>query len=612
MKKRTDRALNVMAWCYRWVNRLLPWHRIPKILGIGNLVALRHDLRRWNLFDTGPLVAVTGPSPCPFHGKDLKERRADGSHNDLQAPAMGSAGCPFGRNAPFSAIAAPPEPGLEAPSPRAISRLLMTRSQFIPATSLNLLAAAWIQFQVHDWFGHQQEDEATAPIELAEGDLWREHPMKVRRTKQAPAAARGCPAQIPIFLNTETHWWDGSQLYGSSLTRQQQVRSGRQGTLTIHQGRLPSMETVDPELPGIDLTGFNDNYWIGLSLFHTLFALEHNAICEALAHRYPSWTDEQLFQKARLINAALIAKIHTVEWTPALLQHPTLESGMKANWWGLLGESIRKRLGRLGDSEVWSGIPGSPTDHHAAPYAMTEEFAAVYRLHPLIPDEYRFFSLNDSTVSRYKSFPDIQGNRTRSTIDEVGIDNVWFSFGVAHPGKLTLGNFPRFLQEFRRIKRLPDGDPEVLDVAALDIFRDRERGVPRYNAFRRMLRMTPARSFEALNPEWAKKLNDLYESDIERLDLMVGLYAEEPPSGFAISDTAFRIFTLMAPRRLKSDRFFTADFTPEVYTPLGFDWVQDNDCTSVLLRHYPLLAPALRGLGNAFLPWHHVHEPKRY
>ena len=58
MKKRTDRALNVMAWCYRWVNRLLPWHRIPKILGIGNLVALRHDLRRWNLFDTGPLVAL--------------------------------------------------------------------------------------------------------------------------------------------------------------------------------------------------------------------------------------------------------------------------------------------------------------------------------------------------------------------------------------------------------------------------------------------------------------------------------------------------------------------------------------------------------------------------
>ena len=399
---------------------------------------------------------------------------------------------------------------------------------------------------------------------------------------------------------------------GSGVQRQLELRSGRAGTLTINQGRLPSMEALDQELPGVDLTGFNDNYWIGLSLFHTVFALEHNAICEKLAHQYPSWTDEQLFQKARLINAALIAKIHTVEWTPALLQHPTLDSGMKANWWGLLGEQIRTRLGRLSDSEVWSGIPGSPTDHHSAPYAMTEEFAAVYRLHPLIPDEYRFFSLSDSTVSRYKSFTDIQGNKTRSTIDELGIDNVWFSFGVAHPGQLTLGNFPRFLQEFRRIKRLPNGDPEILDVAAIDIFRDRERGVPRYNAFRRMLRMKLMKSFEELNPEWAKKLNDLYQGDVERLDLMVGLYAEEPPSGFAISDTAFRIFTLMAPRRLKSDRFFTADFRPEVYTLPGIDWVQDNDLTSVLLRHYPSLAPALRGLGNAFLPWHNVHESVCY
>jgi hypothetical protein len=607
--KRKDRALHILSWCYRQLNRVLTWHRLPKYLGIGNLIALRHDLRRWNLFDTGPIAARTGAAACPFHRKDLEERRADGSHNDLQTPSMGMARCPFGRNAPLDLISASPQPGLDTPSPRAISRLLMTRTQFIPATSLNLLAAAWIQFQVHDWFGHEQEDDATAPIALGEGDLWHDHPMKVRRTKAAPGTRSGCPAHVPIFLNTETHWWDASQLYGSSAQRQLDVRSRRNGQLTVTRGRLPSMEALDGALPGIDLTGFNDNYWIGLSLFHTLFALEHNAICEMLIERYPSWTDEQLFQKARLINAALIAKIHTVEWTPALLQHPTLDSGMKANWWGLLGKQVRTRLGRLSDSEVFSGIPGSPTEHHAAPFAMTEEFAAVYRLHPLIPDEYRFLSLTDASFSQYKSFPDIQGNETRSTIDEVGIDNVWFSFGVAHPGQLTLGNFPRFLQEIRRIKRLPNGDPEILDVAAIDIFRDRERGVPRYNAFRRMLRMTPIKSFEELNPEWAKKLNDLYQGDLERLDLMVGLYAEEPPPGFAISDTAFRIFTVMAPRRLKSDRFFTADFRPEVYTPSGIDWVQDQDLTSVLLRHYPSLAPALRGLGNPFFPWHHVHEP---
>ena len=29
-------------------------------------------------------------------------------------------------------------------------------------------------------------------------------------------------------------------------------------------------------------------------------------------------------------------------------------------------------------------------DHHGAPYSLTEDFVTVYRLHPLIPDDYRF------------------------------------------------------------------------------------------------------------------------------------------------------------------------------------------------------------------------------
>ena len=84
---------------------------------------------------------------------------------------------------------------------------------------------------------------------------------------------------------------------------------------------------------------------------------------------------------------------------------------------------------------------------------------------------------------------------------------------------------------------------------------------------------------------------------------MVGMFAEQRPEGFAFSDTAFRIFVLMASRRLNSDRFFTEDYTPEVYTATGLAWVRDNDMTSVLLRHYPQLRPALRGVRNAFAPW---------
>ena len=61
------------------------------------------------------------------------------------------------------------------------------------------------------------------------------------------------------------------------------------------------------------------------------------------------------------------------------------------------------------------------------------------------------------------------------------------------------------------------------------------------------------------------------------------------PPGFGLSDTAFRVFILMASRRLKSDRFFTTDFTPEVYTQTGIDWVNKTKMKDVILRHYPEL-----------------------
>jgi len=104
------------------------------------------------------------------------------------------------------------------------------------------------------------------------------------------------------------------------------------------------------------------------------------------------------------------------------------------------------------------------------------------------------------------------------------------------------------------------------------------------------------------NPQWAAQLRRVY-GDVEKVDLTVGMFAEPLPKGFAFSDTAFRIFIVMASRRLNSDRFFTQDFTPQIYTPEGMAWIRDTDMSSVLLRHCPELRPALRGLPSAFAPF---------
>ena len=629
------RVMGFLAFFFRLVNRVLAWYRLPffhfpiHLLSAAspqvlNLPALRHDLRRWNLHDTRTLPTVKPPTVkkedekpvCPFHARDLEGRREDGTHNDLADPAMGSAGTRLGRNIALEKGWPKPDAQMK-PNPRDISRVLMTRRQFIPATSLNVLAAAWIQFQFHDWVRHEVSEKEFYEVPLKSDDVWpsvddRRNVMKIRRTAEDPTRPKGCSAGPPSFLNTETHWWDASQIYASSPERCHELRSHQDGMLRIEVQASHYMlpQETDVDLPGVDLTGMNDNYWVGLSLLHTLFAREHNAICDRLKREYPEWTDHQLFQKARLINAALMAKIHTLEWTPGILARPSLQIGMNGNWWGGIGERLHKMLGITGESEEIWGIPGTPTDHHGASYAMTEEFTAVYRLHPLIPDEYRFHSLADPTCSVYKSFQDIQGNGTRAVLlhPEVGMDNALYSFGLANPGVVTLGNFPRGLQAFKRIKPL-QGQPEFLDLAALDVLRDRERGVPRYNDFRRMLRLKPVTSFTALNAEWADDIAKLYEGDMEMVDTQVGLLAEKPPSGFGFSDTAFRIFILMASRRLKSDRFFTKDYRPEIYTPVGMEWVNEQTMTSVLLRHHPRLAPALAGVANPFAPWRNVHAP---
>ena len=358
------------------------------------------------------------------------------------------------------------------------------------------------------------------------------------------------------------------------------------------------------------LSGFTGNWWVGLSLLHTLFTLEHNAICDRLRSEYASWSSDQVFAVARMVNAALMAKIHTVEWTPAILAHPALQVSMNANWWGLMSERINRLLGRLSENEAFGGIPNSGVDHHGADYCLTEEFVSVYRMHPLMPDELRVVSLGTGADLATFPFPDsVLG--AEGTLSVFGanrtVADVFYSFGLAHPGALTLHNFPNYLRKLTR----PDG--EIIDLASIDVLRDRERGVPRYNRFRRLLRLNPIQSFDdlrnPLHPRLAEELRSVYGKDangrdrVELLDLLVGMFAETPPDGFGFSDTAFRIFILMASRRLKSDRFIAQDFTPKVYTPAGHAWVCDNTMVSVLLRHYPELRPVLRDVSNAFQPW---------
>jgi hypothetical protein len=396
--------------------------------------------------------------------------------------------------------------------------------------------------------------------------------------------------------------------------------------------------------------------------------------------------DERLFQVARLVVSATIAKIHTIEWTTQLLYDEPLYAAMNSNWFGLFNQNednVSKVLRRLvnRDENVlsrWSGklagalgrsrdaaasnslysvfasgagifglgntrpagalwwkddtwnITNIPEDvngginHFGSPFNFPEEFTSVYRLHALVPDLIEYRS-NDDPNAITQKIPVLDTVRAGATglMHDRGLDNWALSMGRQRLGLLHLRNLPQFLQNLP-MPHIPS-ETGKLDIPALDIIRDRERGIPRFNEFRRQIGLKTLTGFDdfidqrlAADDPWrkhqeetVKRMREIYGThtcdaskiisvvqrdqdgefindchgrpdgsevdNIEDVDNIVGWLAEYTrPHGFAISETQFQVFIINASRRLFSDRFFTSSFRPEFYSQAGFDWVQNN------------------------------------
>ena len=155
---------------------------------------------------------------------------------------------------------------------------------------LNLLAASWIQFQNSDWITHgEMLQHDVIEIPLAEDDPARrrfgQDRMFIGRTQPDPTRREAGEPTPVTYINEVTHWWDGSQIYGSDQATQDRLRSGVDGKLRLtDDGTLPLASN------GVEDTGIVRNWWVGVAMLHTLFAREHNAICDQLKRSYPTGT----------------------------------------------------------------------------------------------------------------------------------------------------------------------------------------------------------------------------------------------------------------------------------------------------------------------------------
>merc|ERR1712038_899359 len=134
---------------------------------------------------------------------------------------------------------------------------------------------------------------------------------------------------------------------------------------------------------GTYVLGDNQNSWIGVALLQEIFLKEHNWIADQMASKYPDMSDQKLFDAARLVIAALVAKIHTVDWTVELLKTKTLTAGMYTNWWGLpYGLTKWEWTKKI---PLLALVGQKKARNKGTPFCLSEEFAAVYRLHSLSP-----------------------------------------------------------------------------------------------------------------------------------------------------------------------------------------------------------------------------------
>ncbi|KAK7391834.1 hypothetical protein VNO78_20257 [Psophocarpus tetragonolobus] len=443
---------------------------MPVILGLFYLATRRHLHQQYKLAQHWPKPVGVRTNP-----QDYPHRKPDGSFNDPFNEGTDSYQSFFGRNMLhllFRLISNNKlnyltcvlrSPQVLKPDPMVVATKLLARTNYKDTgKQFKIIAASWIQFMIHDWVDLEetsQIDQLTAPDEVA-----CQCPLpsfKFFKTKDVSTDFFEIPNS---HLNIRTAWWDASVLYGSNSERLDRVRTYEDGKLKIAENGL-----LLHDHDGVAISGDVPNSWIGVSTLQALFIKEHNAVCDAIKAEDPSLSDEDLYRYGRLVVSAVIAKIHTIDWTVELLKTDTMLAAMRANWYGLLGKEFKDQFGHVG-GEILGGLVGlrKPTNH-GVPYSLTEEFGSYAKSY----------------------WPKGRESLGRNWVREASGIN-----GHQACGALELWNYPIWLTDIvvhdENYKERPHG----VDLAALE--------------------------------EAIKVLKDVYGDDgVEDVDVLVGLMAEK-------------------------------------------------------------------------------------
>lgn len=449
-------------------------------------------------------------------------RSFDGSGNNLSNNELNRADTPLGRWVePGYEDLVESLAGADRPSARFISNVLnmQTDSTPNPAGASDFLWQ-WGQFIDHDFDLTDGVDPAEpANIAIPIGDAWFDptatgtQSMSFNRSLYEHDSGTGS-ANPRAQTNEITGWIDASQIYGSDEERATALRTNDgTGALQTSAGNLlPFNEQglSNAGGPGANLFLAGDvraNEQVGLSVMHTLFVREHNRLVNELAQRQPELSGDQRYQQARRLVGAQLQVITYTEFLPLLLGEQALKpySGYNANLDASISNLFSAAGFRLGHSMLSEQVLRLDAQGNAiasGPLALREAFFAPNEL-----------------IDNQGIEPVLRGLAAQicQRIDVQVVDDVRnFLFGA--PGA---GGF---------------------DLAALNIQRGRDHGLPDYNGARLALGLPVHASFTEVSssPEVQQRLAEAYGT-VDNMDIWAAGLAEDPVPGSMLGELLHEI-----------------------------------------------------------------------
>lgn len=504
------------------------------------------------------LVAFLGlATPSWLNAQPVTNIRSiDGLGNNLANPQWGAAGTmlPRASETPYSTGAFYPDDGSGAtffggpgsntlaPNPRDISNTLYdARGKDYPSErGLSNMSWQWGQFLDHDISLSNTSDSPSefAPILMSPSD-----PMAplIPFQRSVFAEGTGTSASNPRQqINSITSYIDASNVYGSDPVRANELRDlGNGGRLKTSAGDMLPYNTAGlPNAGGSDPSLFlagdvRANEQAGLTSMHTLFVREHNRLAGLLADQNPGWSDDDLYQTARRIVGAELQSITYREFLPALL-------GAKNT------RSLSPFLYDY-DPSINAGI--------------NNEFAnAAYRYgHSMLPDEMEMARMPGAKADTL-SMKDAFFNPAFLGSDGTG--------DTKHLDQLLLGLSTTVAQEIDTkvsdgVRNFLFGDPGSggMDLAAINIQRGRDHGLPSYNEMRLAYGLDAVSSFAEITRDRSvqKKLKQLYGT-VHDIDSWVGGLAEDHIRGGSVGELMYTVmYDQFMNLRDGDSQFFTGD-----------------------------------------------------